>query len=606
MTQTLRAPLTATVVEIAVGIGDAVAAGDLLLVLEAMKMQHELRAPEAGRIVALRVRAGDTVSEGEAVLTLAPTEPQAVQVAEAPPAPSVPAARGRADLARLCAREALLQDAARPEAVARRHALGMRTARENLADLLDAGSFLEYGAFAYAAQERRRSREDLIANTPADGLVCGLGTVNGALFGADRARCAVLAYDATVLAGTQGARNHQKADRLFDLALRDRLPVVLFAEGGGGRPGDVDVPVVAGLHVPTFAALARLSGRVPLVAVVAGRCFAGNAALAGVCDVLIATRQANLGMSGPAMIEGGGLGSYRPEEIGPAPQLARAGAVDLLVDDEAAAVAAAKKYLAFFQGAVAEWHALPQEPLREAVPENRLLAYDVRAIVARLFDADSALELRADFGGAVLTFLARLQGRPVAVLASNPAVLGGAIDPDAADKAARFLQLADAHGLPVVALIDTPGFMVGPEVEARAQVRHASRLFVVGAQLAVPYVAVVLRKGYGLGAMALAGGSFHAPRSTIAWPCAEFGAMGLQGAVKLGFRKELEAVPEGPQRQALFERLLAELRERGSALNMAAALEIDAVIDPAQTRDWLAAALSAARPARGARFVDPW
>jgi acetyl-CoA carboxylase carboxyltransferase component len=545
------------------------------------------------------------VAEGDALAVLA-RGGDAVAAERPSHRPASDAPRERADLQRVRERLALTADAARPQAVARRHALGLRTARENVADLVDPDSFIEYGALAYAAQERRRSKQDLIENTPADGLVAGIGSINGALFGAERSRCVVMAYDATVLAGTQGARNHQKTDRLLAIAYEQRLPVVLFAEGGGGRPGDVDMPIVAGLHVPTFASFARLSGRAPVVAIVAGRCFAGNAALAGASDVIIATRDANLGMGGPAMIEGGGLGVFAPEEIGPAAELAKAGGVDVLVENEAAAVAAAKKYLAFFQGALPAWSCAEQEPLRDAVPENRVRAYDVRPIVERLVDAGSALELRAGFGGAVLTFLARLEGRPIALLASNPAVLGGAIDPDAADKAARFLQLADAHGLPVVTLIDTPGFMVGPEVEARAQVRHASRLFVVGAQLSVPVFAVVLRKGYGLGAMALAGGGLHAPVATVAWPTGEFGAMGLEGAVRLGYRKELAAVPEGEQREALYRRLVAEQYERGSALNMAATLEIDAVIDPAETRAWLSRALAAARPARGARFIDPW
>ncbi len=605
MQETVRAPMAATVVQVAVARGERVAAGDVLLILEAMKMQHELRAPADAHVVELFARPGDTVAEGDALAVLARGgDALAAERSSLPVASDAP--RERADLRRVRERHALLMDAARPQAVARRHALGLRTARENIADLVDPDSFIEYGALAYAAQERRRSKQDLIENTPADGLVAGIGSVNGALFGAERSRCVVMAYDATVLAGTQGMRNHQKTDRLLAIALEQRLPVVLFAEGGGGRPGDVDMPIVAGLHVPTFASFARLSGRVPVVAIVAGRCFAGNAALAGASDLIIATRDANLGMSGPAMIEGGGLGVFAPEEIGPAAELAKAGVVDFLVENEAAAVAAAKKYLAFLQGALPTWTCAEQEPLRDAVPENRVRAYDVRPIVERLVDAGSALELRAGFGGAVLTFLARLEGRPIALLASNPAVLGGAIDPDAADKAARFLQLADAHGLPVVTLIDTPGFMVGPEVEARAQVRHASRLFVVGAQLSVPVFAVVLRKGYGLGAMALAGGGLHAPVATVAWPTGEFGAMGLEGAVRLGYRKELAAVPEGEQREALYRRLVAEQYERGSALNMAATLEIDAVIDPAETRSWLSRALAAARPARGARFIDPW
>ncbi|HEX7385027.1 MAG TPA: carboxyl transferase domain-containing protein, partial [Burkholderiaceae bacterium] len=420
-------------------------------------------------------------------------------------------------------------------------------------------------------------------------------------------RCAVLAYDATVLAGTQGLRGHQKTDRLLQVAFEQRLPVLLFAEGGGGRPGDVDLPVVAGLHVPTFAAFARLSGRVPLVAIVAGRCFAGNAALAGCCDLIVATRDSNLGMGGPAMVEGGGLGAYPPEAIGPAEVQSANGVIDVLVADEAQAVAVAKQFLALLAGPAERWEAADALALREALPESRVRSYDMRRVLALVADRGSLLELRGGFGRGVHTALARIEGRPVALLASNPQHLGGAIDPDAADKAARFLQLADAHGLPVVSLVDTPGFMVGPEVEARAQVRHACRLFVAGAQLRVPIVAVVLRKGYGLGAMAMTGGGFHATLATVAWPSGEFGAMGLEGAVRLGYRKELAAEPEGAAREALFERLLAQMIADGSALRMAETLEIDAVIDPAETRAWVAGALAAGRTGeRGAGGIDPW
>ncbi|HTM71527.1 MAG TPA: carboxyl transferase domain-containing protein, partial [Luteimonas sp.] len=513
----------------------------------------------------------------------------------------------RADLRESIERHAFTLDANRAEAVAKRHALGLRTARQNIADLCDAGSFIEYGALAVAAQRRRRALIDLQQNTPADGMVTGIGAVNGALFGPERARCAVLAYDATVLAGTQGLRNHQKTDRLLGIALRNQLPVVLFAEGGGGRPGDTDAAVVAGLHVPTFASFARLSGQVPVVGIAAGRCFAGNAALLGCCDVIIATRRSNIGMGGPLMIEGGGLGVFAPEQIGPSAVQSQNGVIDVLVDDEAAAVAAARQYLAYFQGATSGWAAADPVLLRDALPENRLRVYAMRDVMRGVADTDSLLELRAGFGLGILTALARIEGRPVGLLASNPAHLGGAIDADAADKAARFMQLCNAHGLALVSLVDTPGFMVGPEVETRAQVRHVSRMFVAGAHLRVPFFAVVLRKGYGLGAMAMTGGGFHVPVATVAWPSGEFGAMGLEGAVRLGYRKELEAVPEGPQREALYRRLVEEQYAQGQAVNLAATLEIDAVIDPAETRQWLARGLASARVAAPtARGVDPW
>lgn len=601
------APMPARLVQLIAPVGARVPAGAELAVLEAMKMQHALTAPHAGIVREHLAAEGALLAAGDAVLALAPDAQ-----ASALPAASAQAADPdhiRPDLQRVIDRHALTLDAARPEAMAKRHALGLRSARENIADLCDEGSFIEYGALAIAAQTRRRSLDDLIANTPADGMVTGVGGVNGRLFGPERARCAVMAYDATVLAGTQGMRNHAKTDRLLHLALAQRLPVVLFAEGGGGRPGDVDSTALAGLHVHTFAAYAALSGQVPVVGIAAGRCFAGNAALLGCSDVIIATEGSHIGMGGPAMVEGGGLGVFAPEQIGPAPVQHANGVIDVLVPDEAQAVQAARLYLSFFQGRVTNWAAPDQRLLRAVVPENRLRAYDTRQAMRGLADEGSLLPLREGFGAGIHTALARIEGRPVGLMASNPLYLGGAIDAPAADKAARFMQLCNAHGLPIVSLIDTPGFMVGPDTEKTAQVRHVSRLFVTAAALRVPFFSVVLRKGYGLGAMGMAAGGFHAPFFTVSWPTGEFGGMGLEGAVRLGFRKELQAAAEGPERDALFAQLVAQQYERGQAMHMAAALEIDAVIDPADTRAWLARGLASAqaRPAdaRG-RFIDTW
>jgi acetyl-CoA carboxylase carboxyltransferase component len=611
----IRAPMACTVIEILVRPGAEVQGGQVLMLLEAMKMEHELRAESAASILEITARAGDPVAQGDVLLrtgALAPREdrfarqtPDEANADTRQPA----AAKLRDDLREVIERHAFTLDAQRPEAIAKRHARGQRSARENIADLCDPGSFVEYGALALAAQSQRRSHDDLVRNTPADGMVTGIGSVNAARFGPRAARCAVLAYDATVLAGTQGFRNHQKTDRLLGIAARESLPVVLFAEGGGGRPGDTDMPIVAGLHVPTFASFARLSGKVPLVGIAAGRCFAGNAALLGCCDVVIATRDSNIGMGGPAMVEGGGLGAFAPEQIGPSDVQHRNGVIDVLVDDEAAAVRVARQYLAFFQGHAARpsWSAAEQTALREVLPENRVRVYDMRRVMRLLADEDSLLELRAGFGVGIFTALARIEGRGVGLIANNPVHLGGAIDADAADKAARFMQLCDAFGLPIVSLVDTPGFMVGPEIETRAQVRHVSRMFVVGAQLSVPLLAVVLRKGYGLGAMAMTGGGFHATLATAAWPSGEFGGMGLEGAVRLGYRKELEAAAEGAQRDALYQELVARQYSAGKAINMAATLEIDAVIDPATTREWLALGLaSAPRSAGSRRFIDPW
>jgi len=581
-----HAPSACTVVAIAVAIGDEVHEGDTVAIVEIMKMERLVAAPISGIVTHLRVEVGAVVAAGEELVSIERRELSA-HVEQHDATPGRVAGR-RLDLAEVEDRRAMLLDDARPAAVEKMHNIGRRTARENLDDLVDPGSFEEYGGFMYAAQTTRRSRDDLISNTPADGIVAGLARINGGLFDDAASRCAVMSYDYTVLAGTQGFRGHQKKDRLLDIAERLSLPVVLFAEGGGGRPGDTDVPIIAGLNVMSFAWLARLSGSVPTVAVVSGRCFAGNAALAGVCDVIIATLDANLGMAGPAMIEGGGLGRFVPDEIGPMSVQTTNGVVDLLVDDDAAAVRAVKSYLSYFQGPLADWECADQESMREIVPENRKRVYPVGDVIEVLADTDTVMELRGDFGLGIVTSLIRLEGRAVGIVANNPDHLGGAIDADAADKAAHFMQLCNTHGLPIVFLCDTPGFMVGPEAEKTAQVRHFSRMFVVGAALTVPFATVVLRKAVGLGAMAMAGGSFHCPLLTVAWPTGELSGMGIEGAVRLGARRELEAIADPEERQREYAIKVDAMYERSKALNAAAHNEVDDVIDPADTRSRLA------------------
>ncbi len=509
----------------------------------------------------------------------------------------------RHDLDEVLERRALTQDAARPEAVERRHGSGARTARENIEDLVDPGSFVEYGRFAIAAQRARRDLDDLIARTPADGLVAGTASVNGG-------PCAVLSYDYTVLAGTQGVFGHLKKDRLFELIERMRLPTVFYAEGGGGRPGDTDHPVVSALDVRAFALWASLSGLVPRIAVVAGRCFAGNAVIAGCADLIVATENVSIGMGGPAMIEGGGLGKVDPDDVGPADVQTRNGVIDLLVPDEATATAATKKLLGYFQGPTPSAVETDQSRLRDMVPERQRRAYNVKPIIETLADEGSATFLREKFAPEMATALARIDGRAVGFVANDTRYMAGAITSDAADKAARFMQLCDAFGIPLVSLVDTPGMMVGPQAEATGLVRHTSRLLVAGASLRVPFIAVVLRRGYGLGGQAMMAGSTHEPLLTVAWPSAHMGPMGLEGAVKLALRKELEALPDDAAREQRVRELTAAAEQNAKALNAATLFEIDDVIDPAETRGLIASTLRAAaqpaEPTRGHRFVDTW
>lgn len=603
----IRAPMQATVVSVTVKDGDEVTAGQQLAVLEAMKMEHVVAAPTAGIVRVIFTEPGHTLPDGAPIVAF---EPSGSGTASAGEAEDIDLDHIRPDLQELRDRLGAGSDEVRTEAVAKRHAKGHQTARENLAQLCDADSFREYGALAVAAQRARRSLDDLIRNTTGDGIVTGIGTVNGDLFGEEDARCAFAVYDYMVLAGTQGQRNHKKQDRLFALAGQWEVPVILLAEGGGGRPGDSDRTNIAGLDCSTFGQFARLSGKVPLVGVISGRCFAGNAALLGCCDVIIADESANIGMAGPAMIEGGGLGVYKPEEIGPIEVQSANGVVDIRVKDEAEACAAAKKYISYFQGATPDWSARDQRLLRRAIPENRLRVHEVREVIDTLADEGSVLELRREFGIGMVTAFIRIEGKPFGLIANNSKHLGGAIDGPAADKAARFMQLCDAFGIPIVSLCDTPGFMVGPEAEKTGLVRHVCRMFVTAASLSVPIFGVVLRKGYGLGAMAMVGGGFHESFFTVSWPTGEFGGMGLEGAVRLGYRRELEAVADEAGKKALFDELLAKYYADGKAVSIASCLEIDAVIDPLETRDWITAGLRSVPPiaaTRGRRpFVDTW
>jgi acetyl-CoA carboxylase carboxyltransferase component len=594
----VESPLQGTIVSVDVAPGETVRPGHQLVVIESMKMEHVVAAEWAGVVASVAVSAGTTVMPGDPLVVVTHADVDAGASVDDDVRTLEAGGAVRADLAEAIERHAVGHDDRRPEAVAKRRAAGRRTARENVDDLCDDGSFVEYGALAIAAQRRRRSLDDLIARTPADGLVGGVGTVDGR-------PVVVMSYDYMVLAGTQGLQNHRKKDRLFELADRLRTPVVFFTEGGGGRPGDTDGTGATGLDTMAFHLFARLSGRVPLVGIVAGYCFAGNAAILGCCDVVIAVRGANIGMGGPAMIEGGGLGVYSPDEVGPTDVQVANGVIDVLVEDEREAVAVARQYLSYFTQPVLDGGTCADQTLlRDVVPENRLRSYDVRRALHLLADEGSVLELRPSFGRGMVTALVRIGGRAVGVVANDPMHLGGAIDAPGSDKAARFLQLCDAFDVPVLFLCDTPGIMVGPDVETTALVRHVSRLFVTGANLSVPFMTIVLRKGYGLGAQAMAGGTFKAPVFCVAWPTGEFGGMGLEGAVKLGYRRELEAVADPHERQALFEEMVARMYEHGKAVSTASFFEIDDVIDPADSRRWIVAALDASPPSTSWRERD--
>ena len=604
----ILAPMQGMIVKFEVKKGDEIWKGKPLLIMEAMKMEHEVLSSISGIVKEIKVQPQDTVFEGHSLMTIQLAE---VKQKDTKKTKDVDLDWIRPDLKEALERKGASHDENRPEAVKKRYATGHRTARENIEDLCDEGSFVEYGSVVIAAQRRRRTEEDLIKNTTGDGMVCGLGHVNGHLFEESDSRVMAMSYDYMVLAGTQGKMNHAKKDRMFEIAEQNQLPTILFAEGGGGRPGDTDTSGVAGLDCLAFTYFAQLSGLVPVIGITTGRCFAGNAVLLGCCDVIIATEDSNIGIGGPAMIEGGGLGVFTPEEVGPMDVQVPNGVVDFSVKDEKEAIEVAKKYLSYFQGTVKDWKAPDPRKLRFVVPENRLRYYNMREVIEGIADIGSILEIRKDWAPGIITSFIRVEGRPVGVGANNPGHLSGAIDSPGADKGSRFIQLCDAFDIPILSLIDCPGIMVGPESEKTALVRHAARMFVVGANIETPLMSVVIRKAYGLGAQAMAGGSFKIPLFTVTWPTGEFGGMGLEGAVKLGYRKELEAIKDPKKRIEAYEKMVADSYHRGRAVNMASHFELDDVIDPAETRNWIMGALKSLPPRRDRASkkrpnVDTW
>ena len=604
----IKAPIQGTIVSIDISEGNQVTDKTQIAVMESMKMEHVVLAGINGTIRRVEVAVGDTVYEGRPLVFIEEGE---VEIIESGVAEEIDLDYIRPDLGVLNERHVMALDSARPEAVRKRRETNQRTTRENIDDLCDPGSFAEYGSLVIASRRERNTVEELVQRTPADGLIMGLGRVNGHLFDDSKARCAVVAYDYMILAGTQGQKGHEKKDRIFEVIERARLPMFFFAEGGGGRAGDTDGKGVAGLHTQAFTRLAKLSGLVPLVGITSGRCFAGNAVLLGICDVIIATANSNIGLGGPAMIEGGGLGIFRPEEIGPMEDQVPNGVVDIAVADEAEAVQVAKKYISYFQGPLEDWESADQRLLRRSISENRMRVYDVRTIIETMADTDSVLEIRRHFGVGVVTCFARFEGRPVGIIANDPTHLGGAVDSDGADKGARFMQLCDAFDIPILSLVDTPGNMVGPESEKTALVRHGCRMFVVGSNITTPLFSIVLRKAYGLGAQAMVGGCFHNPLFIVSWPTGEFGGMGLEGTIKLGYRKELAAIEDPEERLATYEKMVAKMYEESKAINTASYFELDDVIDPADSRRWLVENLRSlppvpARSGKKRSNIDTW
>ena len=605
----LPAPIQGTIVSIMVEEGQEVRQGQDLVAMEAMKMEHVIQADRDGIVKALACAIGDVIREGFPLVFILEAE---VSVEAIGGGELIDPDFIRPDLQENYDRHAYTYDENRPVAVAKRRGRGYRMPRENIEQLVDEGSFQEYWPLIVARQHQRNTDEQLRENTPNDGLLAGTATINRDLFDDERdARAIVVHYDYTVLAGTQGGRNHYKQDRMFEMARRFNFPIVFYTEGGGGRPGDDRTGPGVAFDTYTFTQFSKLSGQVPLVGVTNGRCFAGNTALLACCDVIIATEGSTVAMGGPAMIEGGGLGIYTPEEVGPMSFQVPNGVVDILCKDEDEATEVAKQYLSYFQGPIKEWTAPDQRRLRHIVPENRLRLYDMKEIIHTIADEGSVLEIREKFGIGIITAFIRVEGHPIGVIANNPHHLAGAIDSDGSDKGARFLQLCDAFDIPVLSLMDCPGMMVGPDVEATALVRHCARMFNTGANLSVPLFGVVVRKAYGLGVQAMCGASALVGFFTVAWPTAEFAGMNIEGSVKLGYRKELIAIEDADERIETYEHMVERAYDNAKAVNAAAGGGLDDVIDPAETRTWIVNGLNRLPPTptrtgKKRPYIDTW
>lgn len=471
------------------------------------------------------------------------------------------------DLSRALAARHALTDAARPDAVARQAARGHLTARAALEALVDPGSFVEYGGLARPVIDGMEA--------PAEGLIMGTAKIDGQ-------PVAVVFYDYTVHGGSQSYMNHSKISRIFALAARLKLPVVSWLDGGGARPQD-GAPGRR-LAPETFVLFAQLSGLVPTVGVVPQRAFAGHANLAGMCDCLIAVEGSAIGIGGPPLVAAATGTRLTPEEIGPVEAHAQSGVVDIAVATDADAIAEVRHYLGFFSAQAQPDVVEPDAArLSRLVPENPRRAYDVRKVIEGILDVGSVQELRREFGKAAVTALGRLGGRTVGVVANQPMIQAGAIDSPAADKAARFAQLCDAYGIPVLLLCDTPGLMVGPDAERTGIVRHGSRLLMALANARVPIMSVVLRKAFGLG-FYIMGSQALRPALLLAWPGAQYGGMGLEGAVEIAYGRELAAIEDETAREAARAAYLAQLRHAGSAVETAARFLYDDVVDPADTR----------------------
>lgn len=468
------------------------------------------------------------------------------------------------------------------ERVARQHSQGKLTVRERLDRLFDTGSFTEYGLLAHHQSQSPAMQGK---NTPADGVVTGIGEINGR-------KVALIAYDFTVMAGSIGMVGEIKAGRIRELALRERIPLVWLIDSAGARIQEATGSMFARTG-DLFREQVIMSGVIPQVAAMMGPGAAGTAYIPGLADfVPMVKGTSNMALAGPHLVKAAVGEDVSAEDMGGSKVHNKiSGVADREVDDDETCLEAIRDYLSFFPSSNLEKPPIKEssdpvdrraEELHDIVPANPRQAYDMHKVIAAIADDGEFFPMKPDWARNLVTGFARFGGRPVGVVGNQPKFLGGALDVNSADKAARFVWLCDAFNIPLVFLMDCPGFLVGSAVEKQGIIRHGAKMLFAVAEATVPKITVVLRKGYGAGYYVMNGRAYE-PDVIVGWPTAEISVMGPEGAVNIIFRKQIEAMPED-QRDEARNNMVQMIRDQISPYIAAGWSFVDDLIDPADTR----------------------
>ena len=587
--EAFRSPMGGTLVALHVAEGAFVRAGQAVGIVEAMKMENVLAASASGRIEAIVAGAGHAVQAGDILFMFSPAEETSDDGVDI----SGAAESSRALVEDMLARKEALLDEGRPEAMAKLAKRGSLSARARISALCDSDSFQEIGGFVRAEY----ARDD----APADGMILGTGKIDGR-------PVVVIAQDFSVYGGSSGHLGSAKLDRAATIALQAGIPLIMLLDGGGHRiqDGQSSRHYASGAGI-IMQELAHLSGWAPIVGAILGFGFAGNTNFTAFADHLVMVRKrAVMGIAGPALVKVATGETISTEALGGADvQVDQNGLADVGVESEEAAFESIRKFLSYLPSNAAgpapvvvpartQTEVERAQALLDIVPANTRRSYDVRRVIELIADEGSVYEKKPTFARNIVTSFARLDGRPVGFIANQSLVAGGMLDAPACEKGAHFIAICDAFGLPIIYLIDVPGVAVGSAAEKTTLGRRSAKLVHEIGQSTVPRVSVVLRKGYGMGYVAMGGGRSFEPDASFAWPTAEVCAMSIDGAVDVAYRKDYEAAPDPVARR---KEIIDDMRSRVSAVQAVEGFGIDDLIDPRTTRARLIEVLARA-PAR--------